>query len=416
MTPELRRALDEAFAAHPPAKVGVAVSGGSDSLALLHLLHRYFRDSDTTLHAVTVDHGLRPEAADEAREVARICAALDVPHDILEWRGWDGTGNLQNAARVARFDLISDWARQRDISMVCLGHTADDQAETVLMRLARRAGVNGLAAMARRTRRQGVDWLRPLLGVSRETLRDFLRGEGITWIEDPSNDDPRYTRIKARRALTALAPMGIDAAALAEVAENMQESRTALNWQAFMAARLAVKITAGAVAIDERQLRVLPTEITRRLLVHSLMWINNEDYVPRRAAVTGMLQAIRENRASTLQGCQMRRVRGRVWIFREFNAVAHTEGPADEIWDRRWRLAAPETAVGDEVIRALGPEGLPRCPAWRETGIPRDVLLSSPAVWRGETLVAAPLAGWAENWQAEVIDGADGYFAALLSH
>ena len=141
----------------PPPALGVAVSGGSESTALLIHLHDWAGPRGVALHAVTIDHGLRPEAAAEAAGVAALCARLAVPHDTLPWR-WDGRGNLPDAARRGRQALISDWAAARGIADVALGHTADDQAETLLMRLGRGSGVDGLAAMRplRRRRRSSA--------------------------------------------------------------------------------------------------------------------------------------------------------------------------------------------------------------------------------------------------------------------
>ncbi|WP_236628283.1 tRNA lysidine(34) synthetase TilS, partial [Sulfitobacter sp. HI0129] len=120
-----------------------------------------------SLRAVTVDHGLRAGSAEEATGVAACCAALGVPHDTLQWADWDGSGNLQAAARDARYRLMADWAARHDIGAIALGHTADDQAETFVMRLARRSGVDGLSAMAPHSVRAGIEWLRPLLGIHR---------------------------------------------------------------------------------------------------------------------------------------------------------------------------------------------------------------------------------------------------------
>jgi len=195
-----------------PEAIVVAVSGGGDSLALMHLAADWA--GGAPLAAVTVDHGLRPESAAEAREVARAAGALGLRHETLLWRGWDGHGNLQAAARDARHALIAEWARTEGRGTVLLGHTRDDQAETVLMALARAAGPDGLSAMQAACEARGVLWLRPLLGVGREELRAELRRRGAAWAEDASNADPRFERVRARRALRALAPVGIDAPAL----------------------------------------------------------------------------------------------------------------------------------------------------------------------------------------------------------
>jgi tRNA(Ile)-lysidine synthase len=133
LTSDLRARLPERL----PERLGIAVSGGGDSIALMHLLHRIASDEGVALFAATVDHGLRAESADEARTVAKQAAALGIPHDTLRWQGWDGAGNLQDHARQARYALLKEWAKRNDISAIALGHPADDQAETLLMRLAR---------------------------------------------------------------------------------------------------------------------------------------------------------------------------------------------------------------------------------------------------------------------------------------
>ena len=155
-------AFDSAFDSAGSGPLGVAVSGGGDSVALLLMLATVARGRP--LAAVTVDHGLRPESGDEAAAVEALCAARGIPHATLRWNGWDGAGNLQDRARQARRTLIGAWARANGIGAVALGHTLDDQAETFLMRLARGSGVDGLSGMAPATRAEGVLWLRPLLG------------------------------------------------------------------------------------------------------------------------------------------------------------------------------------------------------------------------------------------------------------
>ncbi|MFV2034995.1 MAG: tRNA lysidine(34) synthetase TilS, partial [Halocynthiibacter sp.] len=176
-----------AFQTERPACIGVAVSGGSDSMALLCLLSQLCeRHKAHRLSVVTVDHGLRPDAAAEATHVAETCAGLGHQHTVLHWRGWDRSGNLQDRARQARYSLIADWATASGISTVALGHTADDQAENFLIRLARESGVDGLSGMSSRRKIKDVMFLRPMLTATRSELRDFLRDRGIRWVDDPS--------------------------------------------------------------------------------------------------------------------------------------------------------------------------------------------------------------------------------------
>ena len=151
------------FLSQDPNSVGVAVSGGSDSVALLHLTWRAAAATGAKVFAVTVDHTLRPESGAEAQGVSELCEGLGVPHDVLVWRHGDIAGNLPDQARRARYDLIAGWARDRGIGHVGLGHTMDDQAETVLIGLARAAGVDGLSGMRLLWQDRGLTWARPLL-------------------------------------------------------------------------------------------------------------------------------------------------------------------------------------------------------------------------------------------------------------
>ena len=262
MTP-LARAAAGVLDAAPPGPIGVAVSGGGDSVALLLVALDWAAAAGRRVEAVTIDHGLRADSADEAAAVARLCAARDVDHAVLPWRDWTGRGNLQDAAREARRALIGAWARERGIGGVALGHTLDDQAETFLMRLARGSGVDGLAGMAPVAWAGGLAWLRPLLGTRRAELRDWLTAQGVGWAEDPSNADPAFDRVRARVALPLLAGLGLGPERLAATALNMARARAALEAATQdLAARAVVEGAAGDLVLDPKPFSEAPEEIS----------------------------------------------------------------------------------------------------------------------------------------------------------
>lgn len=418
MSEALSRSIQEAFLPNPPRSLGVAVSGGGDSMALLQLLNEFCKEHHMKLYAATVDHQLRPEAADEAAMVAAHCRSIGISHDTLVWENWDGKGNLQQSARDARYLRMSKWARCKGIDAIALGHTADDQAETLLMGLSRRSGVDGLTGMQGRVLRYGVTWVRPLLRARRPALRAYLDNQKIGWKDDPSNEDLSYERIRVRKALELLVPLGIDAESLTEVAEQMGAARNALEWHSFIAAKEMAAVEYGSVIFDDRQLRILPDEIQRRLLHKAISWVSGSDQGPRREALMNIRRALQDGQAATAVGCQVRRIAGDVWVFREFNAVRDKTVPVSGRWDRRWKMTPPENTrdCSDFHIRALGKDGIEQCPDWRTSGRPHVVVLSSPSVWQGDTLVSAPLAGYAQNWHAEVIGSGESFFAALLTH
>ncbi|MEM8578023.1 MAG: tRNA lysidine(34) synthetase TilS [Pseudomonadota bacterium] len=413
--PELIAHLSAALGPRPPARLGVAVSGGGDSVGLLCALDAWAQDQPTELSVISIDHGLRPAARDELRFVRDLCARLGVDHHIEYWSNWDGAGNLQSAARAARFALIADWAAGNEIDHVALGHTANDQAETLLMRLARGSGVDGLSGMAPQRRQNGVTWLRPLLGVLRRDLRAFLRARGETWSEDPSNEDTAFERVRMRDAMPLLEPLGLTAEGLAQVAANMQMARAALDVQTHAAGREIAVVDVGAVRVSYPGFAALPAEIARRLVVRAIMWLGGHVYSPRRASVDTLLAAIAEGRTSTLEGVQVQRSGGELWLYREYEAVRDLTAAADEAWDERWSLSDIADEDTPFELRALGPDGLQASPGWRDLGVPRAALLSVPGLWDGDRLVASPLSP-SPDVQAEFDDAPDSFYAALLSH
>lgn len=388
--------------------LGVAVSGGGDSLALLHLLA-----GQPGLRAVTVDHGLRAEAAAEAAAVGATCSRIGVPHDILQWH-WNGTGNLSDAARRGRIVLMAEWARQHGLTAVALGHTADDQAETFLMRLARGSGVDGLSGMARQRLAEGVIWLRPLLDITRTDLRAYLQRRGASWFDDPTNDDATYQRVRARAAMAHLGPLGITTQRLVDTARSLAMAREVAQLAALQAARQIARIEAGDVVFDREGLLQLPLETQGRLTAHAIGWIASVVYRPRRASLELALAAVALRKRHTIGGCLLIPTLRQIRVTRELRAVAQTRRPVGAVWDARWCVSGP-VSNGLE-IGALGADGLARIVDWRRTGLPRSTLLASPAVWHGLDLVAAPLAGLPGDWQACLHQDADTFFMSLLSH
>lgn len=415
MISPLIAAVEAQLSGRPPERLGVAVSGGGDSVALLSVMVEYARTHEIELHVITVDHGLRAESREEVALVTDMCARWELPHHVEYWTGWQGEGNLQASARDARYELIADWAYGNQIGHVALGHTADDQAETFLMRLARGSGVDGLSAMAPRTVRFGITWIRPFLRIERSALRSYLRAAQLEWCEDPSNENRDFERVRVRDALTVLGSLGVHTDTLVDVAHHMSQAREALDWQTFLAARDITTMVQGVVALDLRKFRMLPEEIGRRLLVHALTWTSSSVYPPRGPAVVRTLEAVRAGRGATLDGCQIQVKDHIVWVFRELSALEDVICEVGDLWDDRWLVTGPEDDP-DLEVRALGYDALTEIENWRAVGLPRAALAASPAVWYDGQLVAAPAIGNDPEWRAEVDGGHDAFFAALLSH
>ena len=208
----------------------LAVSGGPDSIALMWLVARWRRTlaRGPRLLAVTVDHGLRAEAAREAREVKRLARALDLPHRTVRWRGSKPRAGLPAAARAARYRLLAQAARAVGATHIFTAHTRDDQAETLLMRMMRGSGIMGLSAMARETEREGVLLARPFLNVSKSQLIATLKKAKIDFADDPTNRDLNFTRPRIRALMPVLAAEGGDARNLARLASRLARANAAV--------------------------------------------------------------------------------------------------------------------------------------------------------------------------------------------
>jgi tRNA(Ile)-lysidine synthase len=284
----------------------LAVSGGPDSTALLVLAARWAKRLKRApkLVAVTIDHGLRPEAAREAAMVKRLARRLGVPHRTLHWRGRKPQSGLQEAARYARYELLAQIATRARFAHVLTAHTLDDQAETVLFRLARGSGLFGLTGMAHaaplplRGVRE-IFLVRPLLHIPKARLIATLEAARIAYAEDPSNRDPRFTRARLRSLMPALAREGLDARGLARLAARLRRAESTIQ-VAVQAARSALAPLPwpqhGPIAFATAAFAGLPAEVGLRLLGEAVAHTGDEGPVEL-AKLESLYEALRQARS-----------------------------------------------------------------------------------------------------------------------
>jgi tRNA(Ile)-lysidine synthase len=410
-------------------ELAVAVSGGADSMALALLAHRWTRARGGRVTALTVDHGLRREAAAEARQVARWLEAAGIRHVTLRWRPGSAkrsaTGtrlaNLQAAARDARYDLLCGWCRDHAVLHLLLAHHREDQAETLLLRLARGSGIEGLAAMAPLSERPSVRLLRPLLRLSKAELAAYLEARGQAWIEDPSNQDCANARVRMRKLLPRLAQEGLSTVRLSDTAARLAQARAALDGAVNRLLAQAVAIfPEGYLRLDSRLLAAAERELGLRALARAITCIGGESYGPRLERLErlyGMLCGDQPplGRGRTLGGCRIlpaRRVdgdpAGHVLVVREPAAVAPAIRWTGEamLWDGRFLVGSGARTSGGQSDVTVGPlteAGLrevsnAHAPGRRNPqGLPRDVLLTLPAFRRAGELLAVPHLGYRQG-------------------
>lgn len=245
----------------------LAVSGGPDSVALMLLAAQWSLRPMRDIAVATVDHGLRPEAAEEARRVGEWARDLGFGHRTLLWEGPKPKTRIQERARDARYDLLGRCARDIGATAVVTAHHADDQAETILFRLARGSGVAGLAGMATVSRLDGLTLLRPLLGLRKQALAALCAARRRDFFQDPSNDDPAYARTRLRRLRASLEEQGLDTRALLRLGARAARSEAALAWSAArIAAGLPAERGERRFCVAAEALRALPQELLQRVL------------------------------------------------------------------------------------------------------------------------------------------------------
>jgi tRNA(Ile)-lysidine synthase len=395
---------DALFAGWPAFRnIALAVSGGADSIALMVLAHEWQAGAKAPplLTILTVDHGLRAEAAQESAWVKGEAARLGLPHETLNWTGPKPRADLQAAARDARYGLMLDFCRSAGIKALATGHTADDQAETLLMRLARGSGVDGLSAISPMSMRGGIALLRPLLTVSRPRLEASLVARRQIWIEDPSNCDRRFERVRLREELRNASLFQLTPDKLALSARRLDRARATLDAVTAQFLQEALEIhPAGYGELPLAALNRAHEEIAIRAIAWLVTIFGGGQRHVRLARVEALHRALLgEPRDATLGGCAFTTRKDMLRVYREYGRIPPERIPLVEggqLWDGRFFVSAPDEA--GVAVGPLGPHGLSALRAIK-AAIPlaAPVAHSLPALWDGETLVYTPFAVFAET-------------------
>lgn len=377
--------------------LAVAVSGGADSLALALFAAPWARKRGGRVTALTVDHGLRPEATAEARRVGRWLRARGTEHRIIAWHGTKPEANIQAAARAARYALLSGWCARHGVLHLLLAHHADDQAETYLLRLARGSGVDGLSAMAPVLELPSVRVLRPLLDIPRARLEAALRQAGQEWVDDPTNRDRDHARVRMRQLLPSLSEEGLTGARLARTAGRLARARTTLEATvADMLAETVMLHPAGFCRLDRVKLVAAPPEIALRVLARVLRTVGGTAYPPRLENLERLFAELSRPgaRGRTLAGCRLLPWRDSLLVCREMHATAGKVPVAGgrAVWDARFEI---EMRPGRDIFAGpLGSGALAPALKDRLAMVPTAVRPSLPALWDRKGVLAVVPVGY----------------------
>ncbi|MEZ5894376.1 MAG: tRNA lysidine(34) synthetase TilS [Parvularculaceae bacterium] len=387
-----------------PRRFAFAVSGGRDSMALARLAAAYVERTGAEVFAFTVDHGLRAASAGEALEAQGWCADLGLPHRILHWDGVKPSSAVQAEARAARYKLLIAACEHEHCEAILTAHTLSDQAETLLMRLARGAGPRGLSAM----RAEGfiaagagapLRLLRPLLDWSRAEITDYLAREGQAFLDDPSNDDARFERVRVRALLDEARDL-LPEAQLAETARRMADADARLRAQedALFNKFGGCLYGWGGVSLARWAPDAPCAAGLARRLIHAA---GAGDHPPEESAASDAMTGAADGGAATLGGALIQRWKGALWIFREPAALLGRAGVAPlgperldgpMLWDRRFILESMgEGFSGAAEVRPLGAgaAALLGARAALFDG-PPEALCAQPGLFSSGGLIGAP--------------------------
>jgi len=357
--------------------VAVGVSGGADSMALILLADAWCRSHGGKATALTVNHRLRSESEAEAAQVGDWLADRKIQHRVFEWAEPKPASGLQAAARTARYDLMTGWCREHGILHLLLAHNRDDQAETFLMRLGKGSGPDGLAAMSPIRETPACRLIRPLLATPRGDLEATLTAAGQDWIEDPSNQDHRFERVRVRQAMAAA---GLSSRNLARSAARYGCARVALEAETSrLVAACCDFHVSGFAYFDAARLFGASEDTSLRALARVIAAIGGTPFLPGRDRLERLHGKLKEPGASamTLGRCRLMPQEGRILVCREDRNLPPPLPVLPDksvIWDGRFHakfINAPERAEA-RYLTGLGRQG------WNEVADRIPVLRSSP--------------------------------------
>jgi tRNA(Ile)-lysidine synthase len=377
-------------------KIAIAVSGGADSTALAYCVQRW---AGRPCVALIVDHHLRDESSSEAAQVKAQLENMGIQADILVWQHEKIETRIEAAARQARYRLLIDACQRHGAGDLLIAHHADDQAETVLLRLSKGSGIDGLAAMAAEQTRGNVRLLRPFLSMSKTQLVATCDDANINIVSDPTNASDKFARARLRKVLPLLKEEGLSPENLTRIAAHARTAKDALDFytKEFLTKAAKTEI-GGSVWLDRRALHDVPQAIVLRALTICLRYVHEDDYPPEHDSLTALCDKILSSEPDitrTFYGCILSITADRILILREPASAAEIlplKSKTAILWDKRWLVTA--TNAQETMIRALGTQPhdiIDRLAPHLRRQIPQGrVRASLPALWQGQDLVAIP--------------------------
>ena len=349
------------FASLKLRSCGIAVSGGSDSMALFHMLTDWKSSNKPEIIVASIDHGLRSESKLEVEFVKKACEMKKVKHFSLAPSTHLSKiqGNLQDNARSARYTLLRNWAIAKNLQCILLGHTLDDQEENLLIRFFRGSGVDGLVSMEEMVARNEVLWMRPLLKFRKEDLRNYLRTNNYSWVDDPSNHDNKYTRVRMRKLLKQLKSNNLITPNFVKTADHMLRASKLSREIAISNSKTLLSFNdVGQISFKVEKFSKLFEDSRYRILAGIVSWFSGSFYKPRFSQLENVYNKILNVNitGSTLGGTVFKKKNGIVTVTRELSSIEENFLVKNKkfIWDNRWLITLKSGYQGQLYVKPYG--------------------------------------------------------------
>ena len=353
------------FASLKLRSCGIAVSGGSDSMALFHMLTDWESNNKPEIIVASIDHGLRSESKSEVEFVKKACEMKKVKHFSLAPTTHLSKmpGNLQDNARSARYKLLRNWAIAKNLQCILLGHTLDDQEENLLIRFFRGSGVDGLVSMEEMVPRNEILWIRPLLKFRKEDLRNYLRNKNYSWVDDPSNHDDKYKRVKIRKLLKQLKSNNLIMPNFVKTADHMLRASKLSKEVAISNSKTLLSFNdVGQISFQVEKFSQLFEDTQYRILAAIISWFSGRFYKPRFSQLENIYNKIFNvnMKGSTLGGAVFKKKNGIVTVTRELHSIEKNFLVKNNkfIWDNRWLITLKPGSQGQLYVKPYGLIGI----------------------------------------------------------
>ncbi|MBS0185596.1 MAG: tRNA lysidine(34) synthetase TilS [Proteobacteria bacterium] len=420
---EFERLMEKVGPFESSPSFAIALSGGVDSLALALLLKRWIKKNSGVLFSLTVDHGLRPEASQEAQQVSQWMKQHSIPHTILQWRGPKPKTHLQEKARLMRHELLESYCRDNKIQHLFFAHHQADQQETFLLRFLQKSGIDGLSGMAFVRETPFVRKLRPLLKISKERFYVTLEEFQQPFIKDPSNQNLKFRRVQLREQKEDFDALGISGDVIETLIEKSSWVREALEKETIKALFEAVFVSElGYASLDLKKFRTFSFEIARRVLERIIFMIGGKPYAARSASLLPLVKLFQTNSPEsfikTLNSVLLKKKHDILFVMKEpcrssekysFSKIKElSNNQGFFVWEDRFLVKIKDISLlGNRFLKPLGKKGilflkkegfLTKERKSDNNDLPLDIhdtiLETLPSLWENEKLLSVPHLGW----------------------